>query len=158
MSMNVSLHSQYTLCVSSGWPLPALRSKVQHSILQVSIFEWIPVVVCNNWIMAVREGFSSDYTDYSLHCSDGLCGLKSIIWLVSHRKSSLANMQMLCLPTFHKCRPKVADVSSQVDMDQSQRSKKGWHLIRIIFAASYLWKHPWSSWFTWHVSNTHQNH
>lgn len=42
----------------------------------------------NNWIKA---GFSSDDTDYSMECSDGQWGLKSIICLASLRKSFLAN-------------------------------------------------------------------
>lgn len=80
-------------------PLPTTQhTAVQQWILQAPIFGWIPF--CNNWIIAVREGFSSDYTDYGLQLSDGQCGLKSIIWLVSLRKSFLANVQIWCLSTF----------------------------------------------------------
>lgn len=33
-------------------------------------------MVCNNWITAVRESFSSDYTDYSLLCAQMDSGFK----------------------------------------------------------------------------------
>lgn len=131
-------------------PLPTTQhTAVQQCILQAPIFGWIPF--CNNWIIAVREGFSSDYTDYGLQRSDGQCGLKSIIWLVSLRKSFLANVQIWCLSTFiekkigqkqQMCHRKLKRTKAN-----GARKRKGRHLIEIIFVESVWIKEPrFSDW------------
>lgn len=152
----ISAFSVLSVIISTSVWAPAdhfQHTAGQYSIKQAPIFGWI--LFCYNWIIAVREGFSSDYTDYSLQCSDGQRGLKSIIWLLSHRKSFLAHKQMRCLPAFGKNRPKEADVSSQVEEDQTRQSitlKKrstfdldyfGWiQSIKIATIFDWLWTTP----------------
>lgn len=69
----------------------SLQTRFSATVVHYCILQVLSKNVWNNWIKAVREGFSSDYADYSMLRSDGQWGLNSNIFLASLRKSFLAN-------------------------------------------------------------------